>query len=69
MVSINYVARFFIPFVPFLSILGALFVKEIIDLAKNIGWNFVPAVVAAPACCGYFLFHAAFGEHRPAFYE
>ncbi len=46
-VSVNYVERFFIPFVPFLSILGALFVKEIIDLAKNRGWNFMPGVIVA----------------------
>jgi 4-amino-4-deoxy-L-arabinose transferase-like glycosyltransferase len=47
LVSVNYVMRFFIPFVPFLSILGALFVKDMIDLAKNKGWNFVPAIIAA----------------------
>ena len=46
MVSVNYIPRYFIPFVPFLSILGALFIKEIIDLAKNKGWNYVPTVVA-----------------------
>jgi hypothetical protein len=46
MVSINYIPRYFIPFVPFLSILGALFVNEIIELAKNKGWRFVPAVVS-----------------------
>jgi hypothetical protein len=46
MVSVNYIPRYFIPFVPFLSILGALFIKEMIDLAKNKGWNYVPAVVA-----------------------
>jgi hypothetical protein len=45
MVSVNYIPRYFIPFVPFLSILGALFIKEIVDLAKNKGWNYVPAVV------------------------
>lgn len=45
LVSVNYVMRFFIPFVPFLSILGALFVKEMIDLAKNKGLNFVPSIV------------------------
>jgi 4-amino-4-deoxy-L-arabinose transferase-like glycosyltransferase len=43
MVSINYIPRYFIPFVPFLSILGAMFVNEIINLAKN--WRFVPAGV------------------------
>ena len=46
MVSINYIPRYFIPFVPFLSILGALFIKEVIDLAKSNGWNYVPAGVA-----------------------
>ena len=46
LVSVNYVMRFFIPFVPFLSILAALFVKEIIDLAKNRGWSFVPSIMA-----------------------
>ncbi len=45
MVSINYIPRYFIPFVPFLSILGALFIKEVFDLAKSNGWNYVPAVV------------------------
>jgi hypothetical protein len=45
LVSVNYVMRFFIPFVPFLSILGALFVNEVIGLAKNKSWNFAPAIV------------------------
>ena len=43
--SVNYIPRYFIPFVPFLSILGALFVNEIIDLARNKSWIFVPVVV------------------------
>jgi hypothetical protein len=43
MISINYIPRHFIPFVPFLSILGALCMAEIFDLAKNTGWGFVPA--------------------------
>jgi hypothetical protein len=46
MVSVNYIPRYFIPFVPFLSILGALFIKEVIDLAKNKGRSYVSAVVA-----------------------
>jgi len=41
MLSVNYIPRYFIPFVPFLSILGALFVKEILALADNNGLNFV----------------------------
>ena len=45
MVSVNYIPRYFIPFVPFLSILGALFIKEVIDLAKSKNWKFVPAGV------------------------
>lgn len=44
MISINYIPRYFIPFVPFLSILGALFIKEVVDLAKDKGWNFIPSV-------------------------
>ncbi len=45
LVSVNYVMRFFIPFVPILSILAALFVQEIINLAKNKNWHYVPAIV------------------------
>ncbi len=46
LVSVNYVMRFFIPFVPFLSILGALCAHEIIELTKARGWKFAPAVIA-----------------------
>ncbi|MBI3151544.1 MAG: phospholipid carrier-dependent glycosyltransferase [Chloroflexi bacterium] len=35
MVSINYIERYFIPFVPFLAILGALFIDEILRLASS----------------------------------
>ncbi len=45
MVSINYIPRYFIPFVPFLSILGALFVSELFDQAGRRSWNFVPAAI------------------------
>jgi len=53
LVSVNYVTRFFIPFVPFLSILGALFVNEIIDLTKNKGWSFVTVIVTALLVVGF----------------
>jgi len=43
MVSVNYIPRYFIPFVPFLSILGALFIDELFELSKNKGWKYVPA--------------------------
>jgi len=46
LVSVNYIPRYFIPFVPFLSILGALFVTEIIDLAKIKSWKFVTTGLA-----------------------
>lgn len=46
MVSVNYIPRYFIPFVPFLSILAALFVKEVIDLAGGKGWMYIPAGAA-----------------------
>lgn len=47
MISINYIERYFIPFVPFLAILGAFFVEEALAFAKDRGWSFVqPAVVA-----------------------
>lgn len=39
MVSINYIPRYFIPFVPFLAILGALFIREILDLANDWNWK------------------------------
>lgn len=41
MVSVNYIPRYFIPFTPFLSILGALFISEIFYLMNNKGWRFV----------------------------
>jgi uncharacterized membrane protein len=46
MVSINYIPRYFIPFVPFLAILSALFVNEIIDLANNKNCRFIPAGIS-----------------------
>ncbi len=42
MVSVNYIPRYFIPFVPFLAILGALFINEIIELATKREWKFLP---------------------------
>ena len=45
MISINYIGRYFIPFVPFLAILGAFLVDEIISFAKQRGLNFVQPVM------------------------
>lgn len=46
LISINYIERYFIPFVPFLSILGALFLNDIVVLAKGRNWKFVQPVAA-----------------------
>lgn len=44
-VSVNYIPRYFIPFVPFLSILGAMFIAELYELADVRSWKIVrPAV-------------------------
>jgi hypothetical protein len=54
LVSVNYVMRFFIPFVPFLSVLGALCVQEVIELTKAKGWKFAPAVIIVMLTVGIF---------------
>jgi hypothetical protein len=43
--SVNYIPRYFIPFVPFLSVLGALFINEVIDIAQVKKWNYAPLVI------------------------
>ncbi len=45
MISINYIGRYFIPFVPFLAILGAFLMGEVIAFAKRRSMNFVQPVV------------------------
>ncbi|MBI5839958.1 MAG: phospholipid carrier-dependent glycosyltransferase [Chloroflexi bacterium] len=35
MVSVNYIPRYFIPFVPFFAVLAALFVKDVMDLISQ----------------------------------
>lgn len=45
MISINYIQRYFIPFVPFLAILGALFIYEGIKLSKKQNLNFLQPIV------------------------
>lgn len=52
LISINYVARHFIPFVPLLSILGALCVDEIIQITKSRQWKFVVPAVATVLAVG-----------------
>lgn len=45
MISINYIGRYFIPFIPFLTILAAFFVDEVIGLAQNRGLSFVRPLI------------------------
>ena len=45
LISINYVERYFIPFVPFLAIMAALFLKDILDLTNARNWKFVQPVI------------------------
>ncbi len=52
LVSINYITRYFIPFIPFLSVLGAFFIKEVIDLARNKNLNIVPSIVTVVVILG-----------------
>jgi hypothetical protein len=44
--SVHYLPRHFIPFVPFLSILAAFFVAELVDFSISRRWNFVPAATS-----------------------
>jgi hypothetical protein len=46
LISINYIPRYFIPFVPFLAVLGALFFKDILDLADGRSWKLMPYAVS-----------------------
>jgi hypothetical protein len=45
MISINYIGRYFIPFIPFLAILSSFFIEEILIIAKNKGWMFIRPLV------------------------
>lgn len=43
--SVHYLPRHFIPFVPFLSVLAALSIAEIVDFSRTRNWNFVPTAI------------------------
>lgn len=53
LISVNYVMRFFIPFVPFLSVLGALCMEEIMAWAKP-KWEAAPAIITLGLGIGIF---------------
>jgi hypothetical protein len=52
LISINYIPRHFIPFVPLFAMLGAFFIGEIVQIAKIRRWNFASPVIAAVLVVG-----------------
>jgi len=52
LISINYIDRYFIPFIPFLSILGALFLYDILSFAKRLDWKLVQPVIIGVVTVG-----------------
>lgn len=53
MISVNYIDRYFIPFVPFLAILGAFLVDEVISFAKENRWGFVHPLITLLLVVGF----------------
>lgn len=53
MISINYIPRYFIPFVPFLAILGALLVRDLLDAARNRNLKFAPYFIGFLLLAGF----------------
>ena len=53
LISINYIDRYFIPFVPFLSIIGALFLEAIMKTAIERGWKFAPPLLITVVAMGF----------------
>lgn len=52
LISINYIARYFIPFVPFLSVMSAAFLHDLLSLAKERKWNFVQPLLTIVVLAG-----------------
>jgi|GEM_PF-329030 len=52
MISVNYIGRYFIPFVPFLAILGALLIDEIVIFANHNGMGFVQPLMVVLLALG-----------------
>lgn len=61
LISINYIGRYFIPFIPFLAILGALFVDEVVALAQDRGMAFI-----RPLCMAILVIGVAYSALRLA---
>ncbi|MBE0681197.1 MAG: phospholipid carrier-dependent glycosyltransferase [Anaerolineales bacterium] len=52
MISINYIERYFIPFVPFLAVMSALLVDEVLRFASRRKLTFIPPAVATLVVIG-----------------
>lgn len=52
LISINYIPRHFIPFVPLFAVLGALFLGEVVKFGNERDWWFVRPAVAAVLVVG-----------------
>lgn len=52
-ISINYIGRYFIPFIPFLAILSAFLVEDFLTFARERGWNFARTVIIAVFTVGF----------------
>lgn len=52
LISINYIERYFIPFVPFTAILGALFISDILQFTKNTNWKFAQPIAVTVLSVG-----------------
>jgi len=46
LISINYIGRYFIPFIPFLAIMSAFLVDDVLRLSQRPGWGLVRPMVA-----------------------
>ena len=52
LISINYIPRHFIPFVPLMAVLAALFLDDVLGIARKKDWRFVPSFAAVVLVLG-----------------
>jgi hypothetical protein len=52
LISINYIERYFIPFVPFMAVLAAFFVWDVYQISQQKGWQAAPFVIVAGLSAG-----------------
>lgn len=54
LISINYIPRYFIPFIPFLAILSAFFIAELYEITQNKKLLFTKAIISIILFIGIF---------------